>query len=64
MNDRLHTGTSAVDRLLADPHAKRSTIKARLDALENLAADISRWCGWPALVASLEADADRLRERL
>ncbi|HRY90119.1 MAG TPA: hypothetical protein P5163_20105 [Rubrivivax sp.] len=64
MRGRLHTATAEVDRLLADPKAKPSTVKARLHAVENLAVDIKHWCGWPALVASLTADAERLRERL
>lgn len=54
------TTRQAVRRLLAGS-AKDSQLKARAEALERLRDDIAVFVRWPALQASLDADAAALR---
>lgn len=61
MSCRLAIASVEVRRLLDRPGVRPSTVKARLDAVEDLMHDINHWCGWPALVASLRDDAKLLR---
>lgn len=56
----LYVSRHEVRRMLSgEPRA--STRKARAEALERLAQDIDRFVGWPALAASLLADARMVR---
>ena len=55
----LYVSRAEVDRLLASAH-KRSTARARAAALQRLAEDVARFAPWPALVASLLHDVQRL----
>lgn len=53
----------ATDVLLARPRTLH-LLRRRLRALEEAADDIARFCPWPALEASLRADADRVRAEI
>jgi hypothetical protein len=59
----LSCSRASIEQLLAGK-AKRSTLKARAEAVDKLAQDINRFCGWPALVGSMNQDARRIRERM